>query len=941
MNHRKLRLFAGSALAIQLVAAGAAAAQTEPAAQPAPAAEQASVEEIVVTGSRIQSSSTFNTPTPVTTVTVEQLQTAAPATLADGLKQLPSVTPGGGPTAGGGTANGGQNFLNLRALGNTRTLVLLDGHRFISAGPTGTIDTNLLPQGLVQRVDVVTGGASAAYGSDAVGGVINFVLDKKFTGVKAEVTGGVSQHGDGEEVKAGLTFGHAFLSGRAHLLLSGEYYKNKGVSGDERAFRRTASNLFTNPGTTGPRLLAGPDMRTPFTPGGLIVIGAGGATAANNALRGIQFGPGGVTSPYSYGDPAFASDIGLATGFQSGGDGYRVSTGQEILRPLDRRTFFARGSYDLTDDVTAFAEFSYGETISNFQSSPITSTLTIQRDNAYLAAAAPQIVAQMTSLGVPRFTLNRLTEETGPSFNNNQNYTTRYLGGLEGRFHGWRWEASVQRGENRNKNFLDPNVITANLNLAVDAVVNPANGTIVCRSTLTAPTNGCVPFNPFGAGAPSAQALRYVTGHSVFTTITKQTFAEANVSGELFNLPAGPLAVAAGFEYRKENSRTVADPLSNAGGYRLVNQQDFFGKQNIKEGFIEAQVPILKDLPFIESLDVNVAGRHTDYSTSGGVNTWKVGVNWQLNSDLRLRATRSRDIRAPNLTDLFATGRQNNITIVDTLTGRSYFSVPNRTFGNPDLTPEIADTSVFGVVYRPSWLPSFSVAVDYWAIRIRDAIGNVGGQQAVDQCNLSNQTSTLCSFVTRNAAREVIGTRTSPANLTVQKTDGVDFEASYKPPISDWTGRDLGDVSLRLLVGYVSQNITLSPLTPVIIDDAGNAAANLPHFRSTLSTTWTKGQWQLDFQIRHIGAMTLDKNRVTGRDTDFNHVASRAYLDGQVTWSPKWAPNGTRLFINVQNILNRDPPFAPSPSGATPLPTNPNLYDQVGRYFRGGVKLRY
>lgn len=934
MTHRKVCLFASSAFTIQLIAAGAAAAQTAQVGESV-------LEEVVVTGSRIQTSSTFSTPVPVTTVTADQLQTAAPATLADGLKQLPSITPGGGPTQGGGTANGGQNFLNLRALGNARTLVLLDGHRFISAGPTGTIDTNLLPQGLVQRVDVVTGGASAAYGSDAVGGVVNFILDKKFTGLKVDLTGGSSQHKDGEEVKAAVTFGRAFIDGRAHLLVSGEYYTNEGVDGDARGFRRTASNLFTNPSSTGTRLIAGPDIRTPYTSGGLIVTGAGGSAASNSAFRGIQFGPGGVAGPYSYGDPAYASDIGLASGFQSGGDGFNVSTGQEILRPLDRRTLFARGSFDLTDDVTAFVETSYGETISNFQSSPITSTLTIQRDNAYLARAAPQIVAQMTALSVPRLTVNRLTSEAGPSYNNNQNYTSRYLAGLEGRFRGWRWEASVQQGENRNKNFLDPNVVTAKLALAVDAVVNPANGAIVCRSTLTNPTNGCVPFNPFGEGAPSAEALDYVTGHSTFTTVTKQTFIEANVSGELFDLPAGPLAIAAGVEYRKESARTVADPISNAGGYRLVNQQDFFGKQDVKEVFVEAQVPILKDTALVESLDVNVAARHTDYSTSGGVNTWKVGLNWQITPDLRIRTTRSRDIRAPNLTDLFATGRQNNITIVDTLTNRSYFSVPNRTFGNPDLTPEIADTSVIGFVYRPSWLPSFSVAVDYWAIRIEDAIGNVGGQQAVDQCNLSNQTSELCSFVTRDATGAVIGTRTSPANLTVQKTDGVDFEASYSPPISDWADKELGELTLRLLIGHVSQNITLSPLTPTVIDDAGNAAANLPHYRGTLSGAWTKDDWQVDLQVRYIGDMVLDKSRVLGVDTNFNHVADRAYLDGQVSWSPQWGPDGTRLFLNVQNILDRDPPFAPIPSGATPLPTNPNLYDQVGRYFRLGVKLHY
>jgi iron complex outermembrane receptor protein len=937
MSHRKVWLCASSALALQILGGSAAHAQAADASNPADTA----VEEVVVTGSRLTTTSTFTTPTPVTALTADQLQASAPATLAEGIKLLPSVVPGGGPTAGGGTANGGQNFLNLRGLGNTRTLTLLDGHRFISAGPTGTIDTNLLPQGLVQRVEVVTGGASAAYGSDAVGGVINFILDKKYEGLKADASYGISQHNDGEEWKAQLTIGKAFMGGRGHFLASGEWYTNDGVNGDRRQFRRMASNLLANPSPVGPRLVTGNDLRTPYTQGSLIVIGAGGTAANNNAFRGIMFGPGGVPVPYDYG--TISSDIGITNGSQNGGDGFRVSTGQEILRPLDRKTIFARGSFDLTDSVTAFVEASYGETESNFQSSPTTQTITIQRDNAFLARAAPSIVAQMTALGVPRLTLNRLTLEAGPSFNDNFNYTSRFLGGLEGEVKGWKWEGSFQKGENRNKNSLDPNLITANMALAADAVLNPVTGAIVCRSTLTAPTNGCVPFNPFGVGAPSAAALDYVMGHSVFVTVTKQTFAEASISGDLFDLPAGPVAVAAGAEYRRETANTVADPLSNAGAYRLVNQQDFHGKYSVKEAFAEVQVPIVKDMRFIESLDLNAAGRITDYSTSGTVETWKVGLSWQVTSDFRFRATRSRDIRAPNLTELFATGRQNNITVDDSLTGRSYFSVPNRTFGNADLKPEVAKTEVIGFVYRPEWLPSFNLAVDYWAIRIKDAIGNIGGNNAVQQCNLSNQSSPICAFVTRDpVTRAVIGTRTSPANLTVQKTDGVDIEASYAPPLEDWIGGDPGKLNLRLLLGYVGENVTISPLVPITINNAGNLnGGSQPHWRGTFTMNWQRGEWDVNLQARYIGDFVWDKSRVLGVDTDFNHVADRGYLDGQIQWTPAFADGKARFYINVQNLLNRDPPFAPSTGGATPLPTDPNLYDQVGRYFRFGVKLRY
>ena len=888
------------------------------------------LQEVVVTGSRLAGTSTFSTPTPVTSLTVEELQVSSTSTLAAGLQTLPSIVPGGGPTAGGGTANGGQNFLNLRGLGTDRTLTLLDGRRFTSAGPTGQVDTNLIPQGLVERVDVVTGGASAAYGSDAVGGVINFVLDKNFSGIKANISHGSSMHGDNDETKFSLTGGMRYAGGRGHVVAGAEYFTSEGLDGSAREFRRTAGNLITNPSGL-PSLVTASDVRTPYTDGGMIVIGAGGTAANNASFMGTQFGPAGAPIPYSYG--TIASDIGVPGGSQNGGDGLRVSTGQEIIRPLDRQTLFVHTDFELTDNISSFVEGSYGWTESAFQSSPITRTLTIQRDNAYLATAAPSIVARMTSLAVPRLTVNRTIREAGVSLNVNKNITRRYVVGLEGKLgEKWNWGASYQQGENYNRNYMDPNLVTGNLTLAVDAVVNPANGTIVCRSTLTAPTNGCVPFNPFGAGSPSAAALDYVMGRSDFVTVTKQTFAEASVTGEAFQLPAGPMAVALGAEYRKESARTIADTLSNAGAYRLVNQQDFFGAFNITEFFAETQVPLLADKPLARNLDMNVAARHTDYSTSGTVDTWKVGLNWRLIDDLRLRATYSRDIRAPNLTELFATGRQNNITVVDSLTNRTYLSVPNRTFGNVNLKPEEATTTVVGVVYQPKALPDFRMAVDFWRVRIDDAIGNVGGQNAVNQCNLSNQSSPICSFVTRDTARAVIATQTAPANLTVQKTHGVDIEASYR----------VRNLSLRMLAGYVGENIIISPLVPVPFDDAGTNTGSQPNWRGTLSTTYARGPWSGTLQTRYIGGMTWDPARdVLGVDTDFNYVKANVYWDGQLSFQPGWSDGHQTIYLNVQNILDKDPPFAPSTGGATPLPTNTALFDQVGRMFRLGIRFEY
>lgn len=906
-------------------------------------------EGIVVTGTRIRSG-TFTTPTPVTSVSQEQLLTASPGNLADGLRQIPSVIPGGGPTAGGGTRAGGQNFLNLRGLGNSRSLILLDSRRFTPSGPDLLVDVNLFPQGLVQRVDVVTGGASAAYGSDAVAGVVNFILDKRYKGVKVDLTNGISQRGDNREIKISGTFGTSLLDNRLHIVGSAEYFDSKGVNGDKREFRRSAGNMITDP-TRARFLVRADDVRTPFTTGGLVVTGTGGSTANNRQIFGTQFGAGGVPMPYDYG--TLSTTRLSRAGFQSGGDGFRVSTGQEIVRPLTRKTAFAHVDFELSDNITVYAEGLYGDTRSVFQSSPTTRTLAIRRANPYLAAAAPALVAQMTALGVTGLSLNRLTLEGGLTLNDNNNETIRGVFGIEGKSGSWSWDVNYQHGRNDNHNPTSGNLNIANFTRAVNAVTaaagNPggiAAGSITCADLVSADpavrsaAAGCAPFNPFGEGAPSSASLSYVFGTSVFDTRTTQDVLDLSVSGNLFELPAGPLAVAFGGEYRKISANTVSDPISQAGGFRLVNQQNFSGKYTVKEVFGEIQIPILRDSAVAQSLDANIAARYTDYSTSGGVTTWKAGLVWQLVDDIKIRATYSRDIRAPHLEELFATGRQNNITIVDTLTNQTYLSVPNQTFGNSALTPEKAKTLVFGMVYQPSWIDGFSLAVDYYRIKINDVIRNVGGQNAVTQCNLSGQTSPLCSFLTRNAAQAVIGTRTSPINLTSQETSGVDVEAQYRTPLGE------GTLTLRGIATYVAKNFVDNPLNAVNVDDVGNQITQSigsaqPAWRGNLSANYDTENWAVNLQGRYIGGLTWDKLRTLGVNTDFNKIGSQFYLDGQIAFKISAFGNTQELFLNASNLLDRQPPFAPVPSGATPLPTDPNLYDQVGRMFRVGIRARF
>ncbi|MSU68209.1 MAG: TonB-dependent receptor [Opitutaceae bacterium] len=930
-----------------LATLGSVCAQTAPsptATKPADdKSEVLKLEAFSVSGSHIKGASTFTSPTPVIVVEQVNLLAAAPSNLADGLKQLPAVIPtGGGVTNSAGTGNSSANFLNLRALGSTRTLTLIDGRRFAPSGPTGQNDVNLVPQGMVSHVDVVTGGASAAYGSDAVGGVVNFVLNKEFTGFKADVLVGRAQAGDNEEYKTLLTWGADLLGGRGHIVMGAEYYDNTGVRGDARELRRTAPNQIPNPAKAG-SLIRAEDLRTPFTLGGHIVTGAGG-TAANNALiRGVKFGVGGVQSPYNYGRNS--STIGTTAGFQDGGDGFRVSTGQEIVRPLKRKTLFVHSDFKVRDNITFFVQASAADMLMDQHNSPTTHTITgIRPTNAFLQQVAPNLAAQMTSLGVTSFSLNRLTMERGFTVTHIDNRNLRLLAGFKGKYGSWRWEASYQWGSNNLLAPMTNNLIFSRMALAADAVL--VNGTIICASAATNPD--CVPFNPFGIGAPSKAALDYVMGRLQFKNYTTQRVADADLSGDLFNLSAGPVSVATGAQWRSMDSRTTQDALSAAGAYRLANSRPFYGEYNIIEEFAEAQAPLVKELPLVRKLSANVAVRHTNYSTSGDVNTWKFGLVWQVSGGLRLRATRSRDIRAPNLDELFQTGVQNNIVVNDTFlpggTGKTYQGVPNVTIGNLALKPERALTSVVGLVYQPAWLNGASMAVDFYNTTITNAIAAAGGQNAVQQCAL-NPNSPLCSFVTRGATsadpRAVIRTLTSPVNLNSEKLRGVDVELAYPVPLASWiTSFNPGKLNTRAMFGYMDDNSQLSPLVPSV-NNAGNATRSLPRARGTLTLNHSLNPISTFLQVRYTGRMTWDKTRTLGVDTDFNAVPATTYLDGQLTYRTRIAGRDIDLYLNVQNVLNKGLVYAPKPTGATPLPSDAGLFDQVGRMFRVGAKTRF
>ncbi|OYX30226.1 MAG: hypothetical protein B7Y99_11925 [Caulobacterales bacterium 32-69-10] len=666
---RALKVCALMASASVLGLAAAAHAQpAAPAAASAPAETEAEVGQIVVTGSRI-SQIGYQATTPVTVAPAVELMKSSPTALADGLNKLPQFVGSSGPNKQSnvfGTPTHG-NILNLRGIGPTRTLILLDGVRASPTTYQNTVDVNLFPTLLVQRVDVVTAGASSVYGSDAVSGVVNFVLDTKFTGVKGVVQGGVASRGDNGNMRLGLAGGTKLMGGRAHLIGSIDFnvsngYLNRDRPTVNRAGIGVGSTGVGAAGTASNPIVQISDGRANFaTFGGLATSGP---FANTNFVSPGVYGP--LNRGTTTGSPTFfaaPSDYIYQGEFLSAGAFTRNSTA------------FGRFSYDLDDNTTAYVQANLARSDIGYHGYPnlffTTTVLPIYSGNPYIPAP---LQAQLTASGAPSFNVAKLFSELGPIRTNERVSNTDVRAGVSGKLSTFRWSLDYVHGDSQY-HFKQGNQFNlAKLNAATDAVIDPATGNITCRPLLSPDPGvralyaGCVPMNILGFGAASPAAAAYATDFSLYNAINVVNDVTANVSGDLFNLPAGPVAASVGAEYRTAtlNLKTNSDPSTpvNTAGlrgispntvrYYLTNVATARGKQNVKEAFGELAVPILKDQPFAERLDLNGAYRLTDYSTSGSVSTWKLGGTWTPVDGLKLRATRSRDIRAPTLFDLYA-----------------------------------------------------------------------------------------------------------------------------------------------------------------------------------------------------------------------------------------------------------------------------------------------
>lgn len=875
----------------------------------------ASGEEIVVTGSRI-SRSGFTSPTPLTVLGAADLESAGVTNVGQLAQQVPAFTATFTPaTSTLQSQLAGAAFLNLRNLGNNRTLVLVNSRRFVSTTTGATVDTNVVPSSLIERVEVVTGGASAAYGSDAVAGVVNLILKRDLEGLTGEVQAGISTYGDNATYKGSLAWGSSFAGGAGHITLAAEGEKNEGVlSQASRPWADEAYGLISNPGAGNPRRLIMPGLQLANASlGGLFTSGP---------LRGIDFGPGGVPRQFVYGQYQGA--------YQIGGSGVEGSDLIALSVPFERYSLYSTGEYDF-GGVRAFVEasHSYSRGHNPRLTPPFNlGNITIQRDNAFLPAA---LAAQLPvdTITTPNF--GRFSPDLGYYETDTRNRTSRIVAGLEGEIGGsWRFNFYGAYGKTDYRAVLRNNIISQRFTRAVDSVM--VAGVPTCRvNAVTVTDAACAPLNLFGAGSPSAAALDYIHGTQDYRVDIQQRVAAAEVQGNLFNIGDKPVTLAAGAEIRQDKVSGVSDAISQAGGFTLGNPRALGGKIDVKEAFAEILVPLLHDQPFFQALDLNGAMRVTDYSTSGTVTTWKAGATWQVNDLLRLRATRSRDIRAPNFDELFTNALFRFAGISDPANNASTYTVQIITQGNRALTPEIANTFTAGVVVTPSFIPGLRASVDYYDIKIRDGIGQLGAQETVDGCFAGN--AEYCGFVVRDGANQVLSVTSTQVNVTHQSTRGLDMELSYTRPLGS------GNITLRGLGTYVDQLILISNIDRV--GQVGLGSSGVPRWKANASITYDEGPFTLFLQNRFVGGGKYDVTYVEGRDINDNGVSGRSYVDLSMQWKiVDTERQRVQFFFTIRNLLNQDPPHTPS-TFQTPSQTNGVFYDVIGRQFSSGVRFRF
>jgi iron complex outermembrane recepter protein len=966
-NFANARRFAGSAaiavLAIAMVSTPAFAQASEDAA----AAEG---DAIIVTGSRIARPE-LEASTPVQVISSAVISEQGSVNIADVLNDLPAAGTGGFSRTNSNFASSGngQATVNLRNLGDSRTLVLQNGRRVVAGiGGSSAVDLNNIPTELIERIEVLTGGASAVYGSEAMAGVVNFVLKKDFDGLAGRVQAGITKEGDLPTQLAALTVGKNFADGRGNVTLYGQYDNDGGLRSRNRAISANDT-----------------PFRSSFTPQGSFFT--------NNAS---EDGP----TTFTY-DPLNNVKEGLINGV----DGFNRNGERLISVPVQRYLGSALARFDFSDAIGIFAEGSYAKIKSNsrIESSPVDNSdaevspgvsyegLTL--DNPLIPAL---IRASLIANGDTVLPFRKRLTGVFDRSNTNEREFYRIVAGFKGSFgQDWNWDLYYNYGRTTEATASETGFKNRFFN-ALDAVAGP-NNTVICRSA-AARADGCAVFNPFGFNSVSAASIAYISNHgakSTYDSKVSQASFGANISGSLFSLPAGDVKIAAGAERRIEKSSEVYDletQLGNTLGNALTNTA---GRYEVKEAYGEVLVPLLADKPFFHFLGLEGAVRVGDYSTVGSVFSWKAGATWAPVPDFRIRGVYSVATRAPNIGELFQGAAQTfpnaivdpceGVTLTSarpqdaycrTIPGIAQFiaggnafayndntdiqSIEGEDSGNANLNEEKAKTLTLGLVFTPRAIRNFSVTVDYFDIKIENAIQNLPRNTIVSGCINSGGTSPLCGLIVREGAGTNPRGRTrgtlyqinsSPVNAASFKTRGVDVAVRYKTPTFKFFGEEESSVSFNLAYTYLAK-LSLQPLSTLPVEDNrgqlngdGRLGAGFKH-RGNLSTTFTTGPVSLNYRVNYQSSIkdTLGPDIDSPLGDATNSIPAYWYHDAQLRWEVE-GNNDRKLefYVGVDNMFDKKPPSVNQngASNITGTETAAESFDVYGRRYYVGAAFKF
>lgn len=947
----------------RLVAGLLAATTLTPAAMaqetPTAAADVAD-ETIIVTGSRIARPD-LESSVPVAVVTAEVIQQSGASNIQDVLADLPAVGQNISRTSTNfSTTGNGQASVNLRNLGSSRTLVLVNGRRFVAGIPgTSIVDLNTIPTDLIKQIDVVTGGASAVYGSEAIAGVVNFIMNDDLEGFQARLQGTLSDKGDAGRQFASAAYGRSFGGGNGHFVLYGQYDNDDGLRSRDRSFsERDIPN------------------RSSFASQGLFSVDGrfAGAGAGNGALtpatRTFTFGNGNVLKTYE----------------NANTDGYNRNADRYLSVPVKRYLASGSAHYDFSDAATIYVEGQYAKSESRSRLEPqAVGNFDIGLDGIPITNPfiPTEIRNAMIADGVTDLAFRRRSNDIFDRSNSNDRDTWRLVGGVRGKIaEGWRYDVYYTHGETRDRT-ASGTVLGPNYANALNAVAGP-NGPVCAINVDADPTNNdpnCVPINIFGLNTVSAAAANYVTNGGQLSTYdarVKQDVLSGSVSGDLFQLPGGPVAIAFGAEYRKERSTEDFDEATNLG-QTLGNQlSDTNGSFDVKELFVEVVAPILSELPFAHYLGVEAAARYADYSTVGGVWSWKIGGEYAPVRDIRFRAVYSEATRAPNIAELFAAqsetfpsvtdpcdqreGGGDGAPITKTTLSQACLAVPAiaaaaatpggfvyttadiQTIngflgGNPDLQEEVARTLTIGAVAQPTFLPGFSLSVDYYSIKVDDAIGIIGQQTSLDECYEGSGDQIFCNNVIRGASGRVDTVNALNLNTGSYEVEGIDVQGRYS---HEFSSRNRLDLSV-LWNHRLKQQQTSFPGGPTQDElgqldcySCGRLGTGFED-RVQVNTTLSLGGLSLNWRINYMSPVVDSLDASTPI-----RVGAYTYHDMQIRFDLDEDKN-FGMYFGIDNIGDKKPPVF----GDTNLVTFPgtqtsaNTYDLYGRMLYVGVGFKF